>query len=161
MYSPDRIKRLSLDERGGGCWVWWKVGSGAAADRVVNRRLATALFTFEYFASLDNYRAQKDSSTADTYIYYTYYIIYFVRNVNFTANPTAAAARRGIASSLRESSWTPQQKDAVTIWTAGYLGIQSRCTSLRWKGSSDFIIYIYHQTAQFAFPNVYMCTLYR
>lgn len=64
MYSPDRIKRSSLDEGCGGCvgerWV-----SGAAADRVVRRRLAT----FEYFASLDNHRTQKDSSTADTHIY--------------------------------------------------------------------------------------------
>jgi len=71
-------------------------------------------FTFEYFASLDNHRAQKDSSTADTYIYYTYYI-YFVRNVNSPANPTAATARRGIASSSRESCRSPQQKDAITI----------------------------------------------
>jgi hypothetical protein len=37
-------------------------GVAITAERVVRRRLATTLFTFEYFASLDNHHAQKDSS---------------------------------------------------------------------------------------------------
>jgi len=137
MYSADRIKRSPPDD---GCRErvergWWRV-NGAVADRVVRRRLATALFylwifriTWQPSRTKGFFRGRRVHA-----IY-----IYFVRNVNSAANP--AAARRRIASSLRVSG---RPKDAVTMGLFGYA--IPAYEILRWKYTATIhtnIQYIY------------------
>lgn len=133
MYSPDRIKRSPLGEGG--------LGDKREGLEGLPQSVSSAdvwpppFFTFEYFASLDNHRAQKDSSTADTRIYYIYVYVH-----------TLCAKSKFLVGKPHGCSCAPWKcviprrvsriaKDAFTI---GLLGMQN----WRWKGCSDYI-YIY------------------
>lgn len=117
-------------------------------------------FTFEYFASLDNHRAQKDSSTADTYIYYTYYIYILCAKCKFPGKPYGCGcAPRNCVFHPRvvldpAAEGRHNNIGLLGTWVC-HLGVRAYDE----RGAAT--IYMYGQTAQFVLPNVqYSIILY-
>lgn len=147
MYSPDRIKRSSMDEGCGVCVGERWVSGVSAADRVIRRRLATALF-YLWISRITWQPPHTKGFFHGKHIYNIYYlyILYILCEKCKFPRQTLRLRLRPAKMRLppRESGRT-EQKDAVGLSrTVGYIWIcHSAVYELTIKGKLQRICYIF------------------